>query len=73
MWWNIDKVLSNVGWDTIDNSIDRTTMGQNSHAQMDFQSLVPLVTFASSWSYMTNPPSSRTMSVKWDGATQPPS
>ena len=69
-WWNIGEGLWNVGWDMSDNSIDGTTMGQNSHAQMDSQSLVPLDAFASSWSRMTNQHSSRMMNTTRGGAMQ---
>jgi hypothetical protein len=62
-----------VGWDMSNNSIDGITMGQNSHAQSDSQSLVPLDTFASFWPCTMNPPFSRTMSATQDGATRPAS
>jgi hypothetical protein len=71
MLWNTSKHLSSVGWNTSDDSIDGTMMGQNSHAPMDSQSLVRLDTFASSLSHMTNPPSSKTMNATRDGTMRP--
>jgi len=70
MWWNIGKCLWNVGWDMSDDSIDGTTMGTNSYAQMDSQSLVQSDAFTSSWSHMTNPHFSRTTSAIQDGSTR---
>jgi len=72
-WWNTGKCLSNVLWDMSDDSIDGITMGQNSHAPMDSQSLVLMDAFASSWSHTTSPPFSKMMSATQDEATGPAS
>jgi hypothetical protein len=66
--WNTGEVSLNVGWKMSDDSIDGTTMGQNSHAQMGFQSQVPSDAFASSQSHTTNPLSFRMTSATRDGA-----
>lgn len=72
-WWNTGSVLSNIGWDMSNDSINEITMGQNFHTWLDSQSLKWMDAFASSSSYTTNPPFSKIMNAMWDGATHPQS